>query len=322
MQRSALIIFFNGIGNALMLVPLLRLLSKKPNSFQYWCAESPFFQTTNLLREADLPSLAGTYPAEWRRFKPEHWPQIMSFIKQHNISHLFHFRNEPAHLELDYNAFKQACSPPLLFVELHPHLETLYHPRRPLSQQILALLEHNHINCRGYSPQWLSREGTGRSRPFVVLFTGASRPHKRWSAANWTSFGHLLLGKTPSEVAVVSGLSEEERALAHRICDGIALRHPHRVRYEAPTSLDVLHELIRTASALVSNDTCAIHLAGAMGLPALGIYLSTEAEIWAPDWNGFVALQSKGLLRCPSFKPLSGNCLKYYESPPQTLSRL
>ena len=94
-QKSALIVSFNGIGNAIMLVPFLWLLHKESNSFQYWCADNPFFRTEHLLREAGLASLRGSYPPEWRRFQPEHWPQIREFIARHQISHVFHFRNEP-----------------------------------------------------------------------------------------------------------------------------------------------------------------------------------------------------------------------------------
>ena len=153
MQRSALIVFFNGIGNAIMLVPILRLLNSEANSFEYWCAENPFFRARNLLREAGLPHFRGIYPPAWRKFQPGHWPEIRQFMTRHKISHVFHFRNEPPHLELGYRGFKQMFAGATTFVDLHPQLERLCSPKRPITRQLLDILESHEIDCTEYSPQ-------------------------------------------------------------------------------------------------------------------------------------------------------------------------
>jgi ADP-heptose:LPS heptosyltransferase len=63
-----------------------------------------------------------------------------------------------------------------------------------------------------------------------------------------------------------------------------------------------------------SNDTGLLHIATASNVPTIGLYISTNSEIWSPyDKTNFVACQNSFIKKCPDQKPHCGNCFHYYD---------
>lgn len=57
-----------------------------------------------------------------------------------------------------------------------------------------------------------------------------------------------------------------------------------------------------------------LHMATAIGVPAIGLYVSTNSEIWSPFVGAnFHALQNSFINKCPDPKPHCGNCFHYYD---------
>lgn len=64
----------------------------------------------------------------------------------------------------------------------------------------------------------------------------------------------------------------------------------------------------------ISNDTGFLHMAVAIGVPTVGLYISTNAEIWSPyNKTNFFTLQNSFITKCPDQKPHCGNCFHYYD---------
>jgi ADP-heptose:LPS heptosyltransferase len=53
-------------------------------------------------------------------------------------------------------------------------------------------------------------------------------------------------------------------------------------------------------------------MAAALDVPAVGLYFSTDSDIWGGMNEKFLPVQSQTGLSCPSFKHDAGNCNFYY----------
>jgi ADP-heptose:LPS heptosyltransferase len=103
-------------------------------------------------------------------------------------------------------------------------------------------------------------------QPYIVISPGAHLPGKRWSVANYFE----LLSKLTAfnrGLVVLCG-SSQERALCAQI---IELSGMDALNLAGETSLPELVEVIRRANLLVANDTAAVHIAAAVGTPAVCI---------------------------------------------------
>jgi heptosyltransferase-1 len=108
--------------------------------------------------------------------------------------------------------------------------------------------------------------------PYTVLLTMTSRADKLWPEGSWMELGRLLAARGLR--CVLPWGSEEEKARAARIAAGIGnALIPRRL------GLAELARLMRGARGVAGVDTGLTHLAAALGVPAAGIYLSTEARL-------------------------------------------
>ena len=110
------------------------------------------------------------------------------------------------------------------------------------------------------------------STPYVVLLHAASHERKRWPQARWIELGRHLASR--GFVAVLPGGSDAERATAARLAQAI----PDAVA-APPLSLPQAASLLGHASAVCGVDTGLTHLAAALGVPTIGLYVATRPEL-------------------------------------------
>lgn len=108
--------------------------------------------------------------------------------------------------------------------------------------------------------------------PYVVLLHAASHERKRWPEARWIELGRHLAGR--GYVAVLPGGTPAERQAAARLAQGI----PDAIAAPA-LSLPQAAALLGRASAVCGVDTGLTHLAAALGVPTVGIYVATRPEL-------------------------------------------
>jgi len=134
------------------------------------------------------------------------------------------------------------------------------------------------------------------SRPVMVLAPGAVGPSKRWPASAYTALARRLIAEGFA-VWVVGG--PEEKSLAAEIIGETAARDL--------TGHDLRNAILALAAAAVavSNDSGLLHVAAALGTPAIGIFGPTSPWHWAP-FNPLAAIiESKSKVECrPCHKPV------------------
>jgi heptosyltransferase-1 len=111
-------------------------------------------------------------------------------------------------------------------------------------------------------------------RPYAVLLPGAGQADKVLSPAILALIARHLIGRGIDAV-IAWGPSERERARAVRDAAGDGA-------FVAPkTDLPELAGLLGAAAVAVGGDTGPVHLAASLGVPTLGVFLTTD-----PDRNG------------------------------------
>jgi ADP-heptose:LPS heptosyltransferase len=111
---------------------------------------------------------------------------------------------------------------------------------------------------------------------YIVIHPGASEMSRRWSLQNFASVADYLA--RDGFRVVLSGVSDEAG-----IADDVAarMRYP-AVNLAGRTGLGALAALLSEASLLVSNDTGVSHLAAALRVPSVILFMASDPQRWAP----------------------------------------
>jgi lipopolysaccharide heptosyltransferase I len=117
-------------------------------------------------------------------------------------------------------------------------------------------------------------------RPFALINPGAAWPNKRWPPERFGEVVEFLRDVRGLASLVLWGPGEE--ALARAVIEA-----SHGAARQAPaTAIADLVALARAASLVVSGDTGPLHIAAAVGTPAVAIFGPTNPARngpWAPD---------------------------------------
>jgi heptosyltransferase-2 len=144
---------------------------------------------------------------------------------------------------------------------------------------------------------WRNKRGLeDDSRPAVALCPGAVGPSKRWPSAAYAALARDLIAEGFA-VWVLGG--PDEKALATEIVADTPARDL--------TGADLREAILAlaAAAAAVSNDSGLLHVAAALGTPAIGIFGPTSPWHWAPLNPLAGTIQAAGDLPCrPCHKPV------------------
>src|SRR5262249_38208992 len=142
---------------------------------------------------------------------------------------------------------------------------------------------------------WRLRLGPAPDRrAVIVLARGGDGPSKRWPSKRYTDLARRLAAEG-HWIWVIGGPNEKE--LAAEIADHADIRDL--------TGPDLRNAILALAAAdlAVSNDSGLLHVAAALGTPAIGIFAPTSAWHWAP-LNPLAATTEAALARhgpqCPN----------------------
>lgn len=130
-------------------------------------------------------------------------------------------------------------------------------------------------------------------RPLVLLQPGASDLRRRWPAEKFAAVGDALAAMGAQ---VLVNATHEEAPLAFAVTSAMQ-RSANNLAGKA--SLAALCGLIERAALVVSNDTGPLHLALAIGRPAVGIYWFTNFIESAPLKQQFHRAAMSPRVSCP-----------------------
>ncbi|HEU6450643.1 MAG TPA: glycosyltransferase family 9 protein [Gemmatimonadaceae bacterium] len=158
------------------------------------------------------------------------------------------------------------------------------------AQRLLALVSALGIETRGDDLEFpvreddeaelrtLAREGGWSLTPsrYVCIHPGARKSSRRWAPDRFAVVADALAERG---LQVVLTGTTSERAITDAVA--AAMRHP-AVDAAGPMSLGALAALMRDARFVVSNDTGVSHLAAALRVPSVIVFLAADPDRWAP----------------------------------------
>ncbi|MGI4717007.1 MAG: glycosyltransferase family 9 protein [Janthinobacterium lividum] len=136
-----------------------------------------------------------------------------------------------------------------------------------------------------------------RHRPLVLLQPGSSDLRRCWPAAKFAAVGDALAA-AGARVAVNG--TGGEAALVRQVIQ--AMRHP-AADLSGALGLGGLCGLLERSALLVSNDTGPLHLALALGTPAVGVFWHTNAIDGAPLQPSLLRAAVSSRTRCTACGP-------------------
>lgn len=132
----------------------------------------------------------------------------------------------------------------------------------------------------GLKPAWqLPTRGT----PYALLVHATAQPRKAWPEAAWCRLGERLAERGIR--AVIPAGSEAERARSVAIAEAV----PHALALPIH-SLERTVDLIMGASLVVGVDTGLVHLAAALGVPTVAVFVASDPALTAPIGQGPIAV--------------------------------
>lgn len=134
--------------------------------------------------------------------------------------------------------------------------------------------------------EFLAEQGIKHRDRLVALNPGSGRPEKRWPLSHFRILAERLSIDAGARIVLLWGPDEE--TLAREINDGLAVRPI----LGPQTSLLELAALLRRCALMVGGDTGPLHLAAALGTPALGLYGPTLGRRNGPYGLRCCAIQS------------------------------
>lgn len=134
--------------------------------------------------------------------------------------------------------------------------------------------------------RFLGEEGVKPQTPLVAFHPGSGGEGKRWAIEAYRRLGDELTLRLAARAVICWGPGEEPlaRAIAHGMRTAPLI--------PPPTSIAEMVALLRRATLVVGGDTGPVHIAGALGVPTLGLYGPTQARRNGPYGSRATAIQS------------------------------
>ena len=307
---------FSGIGNGIVIAPILKCFEVSCSVVAYYHTENPILADSWFLEKAKLKNLQGCSPAAWRRFKKNDWPAISLFIKEMRIDLIVNLRNEGPRYDVGYYRFKEISENSSLdFWDLDFGIIEKRRTHKNLTGDILRLLKTNGVDVSYYNPKWLNSIRKTKNQCESVGFgMTASQINKRWPTVKWIELARRILADSSEKIVLFPGRSKSEIKEAELVLQTVGQEKCELITNKSVRDIALL---IGGLKCFISNDTGLLHVATAIGVPTVGLYVSTNAEIWSPyDKTNFNALQNSFTTKCPDLKLHCGNCFHYYDSCP------
>jgi heptosyltransferase-2 len=143
---------------------------------------------------------------------------------------------------------------------------------------------------------WLSEHRRHDGRLIALAVAAAYGPAKEWPVARFAALIDRLAEHHGAECVLVGAPSERPR------CEMVASASRHGALIAAgETNVGQLVALLSLCDGFAGNDSGAMHVAGALGLPTVGIFTSTN-----PQRTGPLGAHARALYRRIECSP----CLK------------
>jgi heptosyltransferase-1 len=295
-MSDILFIKTSSLGDVIHHMPALtEARRRRPDARFTWVVEEAFAPLVRL-----HPAIAEVIPIamrRWRanRFAPSTWLEIFGFVRE------LRRRAYDEIVDTQGLFFKSGLIGRVARGRRHGYDEasirdrtaaSLYDVHHPVARHLHAITRNRLLTglALGYIPNGaidfgLPRGSLARVRaePYGILLHATARPEKEWPEACWMDLAGTLAAGGRS--LLLPWWTNVERARSERIAAGLATAEvPDR------QPLDRLASLVAGAAFVVGVDTGLLHLAAALGIPLVAIFVGSEPGLTGPVGCGPIAV--------------------------------
>jgi len=312
--KCAWFINFTGIGNGITITPLLQCFENSYPITEYFHSENEILSDKWFIEKARLKRLKGFSPIAWRRFNREDWDKIVDFVNQNQIDLIVNLRNEGPKYDTGYYEFKKFLKQDhdVAFWDLDFNIIENREKQENLTGNLLKMFQQQGVDISHYESRWLSVYSEDKSG--IGFGMAASQKNKRWSTHKWVELAKKILKKYDQKIILFHGLSQEETDQAIEVQKNIGLSRCELINHQELSRIAVM---LGKLKCFISNETGLLHICSAAGTPTIGLYISTDPNIWAPyNKTNFLYCNNVFMEKCHARKIYCGNCFHYYDPCP------
>jgi heptosyltransferase I len=291
-MSDILFIKTSSLGDVIHHMPALtEARRQRPEARFSWLVEEAFAPLVRL-----HPAVDDVIPVAARRWRagplaPSTWGEVTRFVRG------LHARRYDAIVDTQGLFFKSALIARIAHGRRHgyaadsirePAASRLYDARHQVARDLHAIARNRLLTglALGYAPAGDIDFGLERgqladrpSAPYGILFHATARPEKEWPQASWIALGQELAARDLALVLPWGSAAEHARSdqLAGAVKNA---RVPER------QPLDRVTRLIAGASFVIGVDTGLLHLAAALGVPLVAIFVGSEPGLTGPMGQG------------------------------------
>lgn len=173
-----------------------------------------------------------------------------------------------------------------------PLAARFYNMRHRVSRDLHAIARNRMLTGQvlGYAPQGEIDFGLDRGKlapptnaPYAVLLHATARLEKQWPEERWIALGRTLAARG-TELVLPWG-TEAERQRSERIAAALP-----KAQVPERQPLDQVARLVAGAQFVIGVDTGLLHLAAALRVPLVGIFVGSEPGLTGPVGQGPIAI--------------------------------
>jgi heptosyltransferase-1 len=297
-MSDILFIKTSSLGDVIHHMPALtEARRRRPDARFSWVVEEAFAPLVRL-----HPAVSEVIPVAARRWRraalaPATWRELAGFVRT------LRRREYDEIVDTQGLFFKSALIAALARGRRHGYdvrsireraAAALYGGQHAVARDLHAIARNRALTgfALGYAPDGPVEFGLSRDElrdaaapPYGILFHGTARPEKEWPEASWIALGRALGARGTS--LVLPWGTDDERARSTRIA--AALREAD-VHVPDRQPLDRTARLIAGASFVIGVDTGLLHLAAALGVPLVAIFVGSEPGLTGPIGQGSLAV--------------------------------
>src|SRR5712691_11476537 len=299
-MSDILFIKTSSLGDVIHHMPALTEAQRRlPQARFSWVVEEAFAPLLRL-----HPAVAEVIPVaarRWRRnaFAPRTWRETAGFVRTLRRHHYDEIVDSQGLF------FKSAVVARIARGHRHGYdaasireraASMCYDLRHNVARNIHAIARNRTLTglALGYAPDGAIDFGLDRDKlagrtagTYGILLHATARPEKQWSEASWIELGQKLRARGAS--LVLPWGTDDERARSERIAAALPnARVPDR------QPLDRVASLVAGASFVIGVDTGLLHLAAALRVPLVAIFVGSEPGLTGPMGQGPIAVVGSG----------------------------
>jgi heptosyltransferase-1 len=295
-MSNFLLIKTSSLGDVIHQMPAVtEARLRQPGMRLTWVVEEAFVPLVTLHPGVD--AVIAVASRRWRRapHRPATWREIMHFAQT--------LRAERYDAVVDTQGlFRTGLMARLALGERHGYdavsareswAARFYDVHHSVDRSLHAIARNRALTGRalGYAPDGDVNFGLERARlaaaatgPTAILLHGTARAEKEWPEQHWRDLGAALAARGYGIVLPWGTASEHARA------DRIAATTNALVPRRQP--LDEIARFLAGASLVIGVDTGLLHLAAALGVPLVAIFVGSEPSLTGPRGAGPIAVVS------------------------------